>query len=569
MCGIAGIWNQADEGIMRAMVQAVAHRGPDGLAWSASGRHSVGAARLAIVGDPTAPAVFRDPITGLIALLNGEIYNYHSLRMELHRQGDFFRTDLEAEVICRLYARYGAGFASRLKGMFAIAILDGDRLVLARDRFGIKPLYYVQQGGKVAFGSEIKALLACPGITPQLNLAALAQIAVFGYICSPTYTLFLGIRQVQPGSVLVFDVDKTQVCRFGELPPARYLGESEEDDYEAAVAHLREHIIEMTATLLSHGNQPKGLYLSGGLDSSTIALVARAILGQPLSTFTLGDSRAGEDFAAARAVAARLGTQHVARVVDVEDYFAALDDFVYHYEMLVAGGVFDIHGAMAFHLLTETVSQHVRVAFSGEGADELFGGYYWIYTHPLGFSDRIRARLQQLPRESQVWRQVEDLFPQPEDELAYRRNLLDALVRSGLANYHLQSVDRSCGAFGFEVRPAYLYDDLADYALSLPIEYKVPDGNTTKRILRDAFRPEFKQLGLEWVLTRRKLGMPAALGNLAGLIAERMAAEVTDADFASHPLRPYLASKVDVYLFRKFAECFQLEMPDAIQVGAD
>ncbi len=568
MCGIAGLWNEASEPVVEAMARAVAHRGPDGLHFVARGSHSLGASRLAIVGSPTAPPIFTDPAANLSVLFNGEIYNVGVLRAELAAQGVPFQTDLESEVLARLYQREGVEFASRLSGMFAIAVLDGDTLVLARDRFGIKPLYYCDLGGKVAFGSEIKAVLRHPGVRARLSLSALEEVLVFGYVYSSADTLFEGIRQVEPGSVLVFDRDRYRRHRFGTIAGARYLASGEPIEYRTAVAQLREHLVKAVATQLMHDEHPKGLYLSGGLDSTTAAVIARVILGHPITTFTLADSVESEDFQAAKEVAARLGTRHVERIVDVEDYFVALDDFIYHCETVVAGGVFDLHGGVAFHLLTETVAQHVRVAFSGEGADELFGGYYWAYTHPLGFSDRIRDRLRRLPTDGRVGEHVERLFPEPEDELVYRRNLLDALLRGGLSNHHLQSVDRSCGAFGFEIRPVYLYDDLADFALSLPIEFKVPDKNTTKRILRDAFRPEFERLGLGWVLSRPKQGMPAAVEHLTRAIRQRMEAVVSDDHVASHPLRSYLATKSDVHLFDRFAERFHLEIPDVPQAGA-
>ncbi len=568
MCGIAGLWNEASKSVVRPMVSSMAHRGPDGSGSLISGNHSIGGSRLAIFGDAVAPAVFSDTKKNIQVLLNGEIYNYCTVRNHLACCGIHLRTDLEAELIAKLYLLEGPAFVSRLKGMFAIAILDGDRLVLARDRLGIKPLYYSDQGDKVVFGSEIKSILAHPSVRPVLSLPALEEATVFGYVYSPTDTLFEGIHQVEPGTVLVIEQGTRNVSRFGRLPSVRYQDEAEYLDYNTAVLQLRERMIEAVEAEFSHGNQDKGLYLSGGLDSTTIAVVAKAILGYPVTTFTLADNPDGDDFLAAREAASRLGTKHVERLVSISDYFESLDDFIYHYESIVAGGVFDVHGAMAFHLLSETVSKHVRVAFSGEGADELFGGYYWIYTHPLGFSDRIKNRLAAIRKPGRVEQYVKELFPEPENEHAYRQRLLDALMRSGLSNCHLQSVDRSCGAFGFEVRPLYLYDDLTDFALSLPIEYKVPNKETTKRILRDAFRPEFEKLGLGWVLTRLKLGMPAALDHLVEPIRARMEAAVADDYFARHPLRSYLSSKSDVYLFDRFAEQFRLELPDAVEAGA-
>jgi len=443
--------------------------------------------------------------------------------------------------------------------MFAIAILDGNRLILARDRFGIKPLYYINMGRKVIFGSEIKSILVHPDVTAQLH------IPVFGYVYSPDKTLFERIIQVEPGTVLIISKDGQLTKRFWQAPEASYFDPERHLDYSTAVIQLRQLIIETMDLLLAHGNHPVGIYLSGGLDSTILALVARNILGYPVTTFTLADGSETADLLAAREVSAKLGTRHIERRVTVDDYFNKLSHFVQHYESLVAGGVFDIHGGVAFHLLSETVSEHVKVAFSGEGADELFGGYYWIYTHPLGFADRIRNRLQFNPNGHGTHKLVDDLFPFPEDECIYRRNVFDALIKGGLANYHLQSVDRSAGAFGFEIRPAYLFDDLAAFALNLPIEYKAPDKRIIKRILRDAFKLELEQLGLDWVLTRLKEGMPAAVSSLAPLITERMEASIDDSTLSQHTLKIYLRCKSDVYLFNMFAETFQLGAEYALQ----
>jgi len=559
MCGIVGIWNQQDEATVARMAWSIASRGPDGIDWVVRDSNSLGASRLSIVGDPKASAIYFDPLTGVSVLLNGEIYNVNELRGQLLSRGIVFHSDLESEVVAKLYQIHGLAFAKLLKGMFAIAIVGRDWLVLSRDKFGIKPMYYVDHGDSVVFGSEIKALLEHPNSSAQLDISALQQSIVFGYVYAEDKTLFEGIRQVEPGTVAEFAINKRHIHRFWQLPQARYQKESEVLPYHDAVARLREVIIETMDLLLHHGNDSKGIYLSGGLDSTILTLVAQNILDYPVTTFTLADDPENPDFTAAKEVAGKIGTRHVERIVGLQDYFEILEDFLYHYETLLLGGVFDIRGAPAFHLLSQTVSEHVRVAFSGEGADELFGGYYWIYTHPLGFSDRIRNRLESIPAQDAVCRMVNELFPFPENEKIYQRNLLDALMKTGLSNCHLQSVDRSSGAFGFEVRPAYLYDDLAEFALRLPIEYKVPDVHTTKRILRDAFRPELERLGLDWVLNRKKQGMPSALANIAGQIQEKMESVVSDRTFSERPLKEYLHTKTDTYLFDIFRKNFLSE----------
>ena len=469
MCGITGIWNQPDDELIHEMAQSLAQRGPDGLDWITTDNSSLGSSRLAIVGDPNASAIFHDSEANISIMLNGEIYNVGDLRTELIASGITFHTDLETEVIAQLYTKYGIDFAEHLKGMFAIAVLDGNHLILARDRFGVKPLYYANVGQKVIFGSEIKSILAHPEVTAQLHITALEEITVFGYIYSPEKTLFEGIIQVEPGMIVTFSEEGQTTKRFWQAPQASYFDPEHHLDYSNAVIQLRQLIIETMDLLLAHGNHPVGIYLSGGLDSTILALVARNILGYPVTTFTLADDSETADLLAAREVSTKLGTKHIERRVTVDDYFNKLNHFVRHYESLVSGGIFDIHGGVAFHLLSETVSEHVKVAYSGEGADELFGGYYWIHTHPLGFSDRIRNRLQFNPNENGTHKLVDNLFPLPEDERVYQRNVFDALIKGGLANYHLQSVDRSACAFGFEIRPAYLFDDLAAFALNLPL----------------------------------------------------------------------------------------------------
>lgn len=566
MCGIVGIWNQVDRETVAKMARSVSHRGPDGLDCIVIGNNSFGASRLSIKGDPHASAIFHDIENDVVVMLNGEIYNIESVRSILVSQGCIFQTDLETEVLCQLYKRDGVDFVRKLQGMFAIAIMDNDRLVLVRDRFGIKPLYYAHSSGRVLFSSEIKAILTHPEFTTELYLPALEELFVFGYVYSLDKTLFEGIYQVEPGTVKVFKKEKQESKRYWQVPEACFLNREIHLDYQSAIRQLRTHIIKNIDNILSHGDHLVGIYLSGGIDSTILTLVARYILDYPVTTFTLSDSSDTADFLAAREVASKLGTKHVERKVSVEDYFNTIDHFVKYYEMIVAGGVFDIHGGVAFHLLSETVSNYVKVAISGEGADELFGGYYWIYTHTLGFSDRIRDRLNQLNSgNSDIHQIVNSLFPLPEDEQVYRRNVLSALINGGLANYHLQSVDRSAGAYGFEIRPAYLHDNISDFALKLPIEYKVPDKQSTKRILKDAFRPELEKLGLDWVPNRLKEGMPAAISGLIPAINQRIEDSIDDSEIMHHPLRDYLKSKSDIYFFDIFAKTFLPESIYAIQ----
>jgi len=557
MCSIIVIFNESNPAILRAMAEAIRHRGPDSFEVWENGRHGIAACRLSIFGDSDAPMIYTDPESGHTVLLNGEIYNYEDLWQELTDQGIQRSSNLEAELIDRLFVLYGLDFARHLKGMFAVAILDGDRLVLARDRFGIKPLYYAKSGRKIIVSSEIKGILRHSQVSPILNRGALEETRVFGYMIDQEATFFEGIHQIHPGAVVAFsESGSVENRRFGVFPQAVYLNGNGHPDYEEACIQVRTRVIQAVENMFRHGKMEKGIYLSGGVDSSTIALVASRLLGYPVQTFTLTDSGENPDFQAARRVSKALGTKHHEYFTTVEDYWCAVPDYMAHYESLMAGGVFHIQGGIAFHLLSRRIAENVRVAFSGEGADELFGGYYWIYTHPLGFSDRIRQNLKEIPPNDRMADYVNRLFPEPEDERIYRRNLFDHLVGAGLSNYHLQSVDRSAGAFGFEIRPLYLDDDLSQYAMALPIEYKVPDKKTTKMILKDAFRKDFEDAGIRWVHERLKMGMPSAISSIDKDIERQVAAAVSDAELKKHPLGGILGSKMNLLLYDLFEHLF-------------
>ncbi len=557
MCSIIVTYNESDKNNLKLMSEAVRHRGPDSFEVWTNGRHGIAACRLSIFGDENSPMIYKDDATESIILLNGEIYNYDELWIELSHKGLQRQTNLEAELIARLYEIHGLNFARYLKGMFAIVILNGSQLILVRDRFGIKPLHYIKSGNKIFVSSEIKGILKHPEISPILNKNALEETCVFGYIIDQEATFFKNIYQVLPGTIVVFNEDKVdKKNKFADLPQIEYLNGGFDTDYEKLKRNVRDLVIKATEKMFRHGNMDKGIYLSGGIDSSTIAFVAKKILGYPVRTFTLADNRNSPDFQSAKKVAKTLGTEHEEYIVTINDYWHALSDYIAHYECLMAGGVFDIQGGVAFHLLSQKVAKDIKVAFSGEGADEIFGGYYWIYTHPIGFSDRIRNNLKNILPNERMSDLVNTLFPEPENELIYRRNLFNFLIHGGLSNYHLQCVDRSAGAFGFEIRPLYLYDDLSQYALELPIEFKVPDKNTTKKILRDAFSQDFDEVGMSWVNERKKLGMPYAINELDKEIFEKVNGAISDDEIKNHPLGNILGSKMNLLIYDLFEHIF-------------
>lgn len=554
MCGICGIYSSNDIKKIEQMTAAIAHRGPDAsFVKIIEDKHTLGGARLQITGRSDAPFPYCRDESGPQVLLNGEIYNYRFWQKRLEDEGYKFFTGTDTEVVWALYHKYGAEFVRHLKGMFAIAILDGDRLILARDPFGIKPLFYCNNGGQLAFASEIKALLRWADTQLELKETALQEILTFGYIYSPKETLFGGIQQVGPGEILVFD-GKNIYTEVYYVPPGAFSLNGDEEDYNHQKMLLSTLLPGAMELVAGHSDHEIGVYLSGGVDSSLMAVLCKEVLGE-IKTFSLADGSLAPDLPWSRRVAKAINSEHHEIYVTLDDYLNELPHFVYHYENIVAGGVFDLQGGVAFQLLCKEASRHVRVALTGEGADELFGGYYWTYTHPLGFADRVRLRLHEATKNvsnDRLADQVNQLFPLPEDESLYRLNIFDALLKGGLSNYHLWSVDRSSGTFGFEIRPFYLYDDIVKLALELPVDFKSPRPGVTKLILKDVAGHYFARYGLENICNRKKFGMPAALGRLDIQVRDYINSHVSDIHMQRHPYKKYLTNKTDIFMFDLF-----------------
>lgn len=547
MCGICGTTGREDPALAERMLRTIRHRGPDSFDLAVSPTSSVGGCRLTIIGTNTSPL----PRAGSpLVLFNGEIYNYRELAADLKVALD--PMDAESHLVQHLLQTQGAQGIARLQGMFAIVAVEPDRIVLARDRLGIKPLFYATVNDEVVFGSEMKAILAHPDVSTALDEQALDETAVFGYISSPERTPFACIKQVPPGTIVEIAHGRHRVTQYW----APQLAESgETGDLGEWATAVRSQLRSGLAQMLEHDSLEKGFYLSGGVDSSLLAMLATESQARPVLTFTLADSNDSKDLVAARRIAESIGSDHYEFRVGLDEYLRELPVFVQHYENLIAGGVFDIHGGIAFQMLSRNVAKHVRVAFSGEGADELFGGYYWPYTHPLGFGETIRSRLAAAGCPPAVAMQVNELFPEAEDAAVYRRKVLDFLMQGALANYHLWSVDRSASAFGFEVRPAYLHDELVQLALSLPVEAKVL-GNHTKRVLKEAARPLYERWGVADLLHRKKSGMPAAVHGIGAQFERLASGLVPEQDVATHPFARWVKSPVEAVMFDLFQYTF-------------
>ncbi len=377
MCGICGMAGRSleapplDAAAMAAMTGVIAHRGPDDDGWHLTPGASLGARRLQVIDLAGSAQPLSNEDGSVWCAFNGEIYNYRELRDELRARGHRFSTDGDTETIVHLYEEHGPGFVEHLRGMFAIAVWDAPRrrLVLARDRMGVKPLYVSEGPRGLAFASEVKCLIAAGVLEPRLDPRSAELFLAWGFVPGPG-TLFAGVRKLPPASLLVWEDGRLARERRYWNPwdhPPSGLGRSWEEDGERLLEQLRASVrARMVADV------PVGAMLSGGLDSSLItALMAEAASG-PVRTFAIGFAEDGEanELADARQVAARLGTEHHELLTSASDHPDLLDEAAWHLEEPIA----DL-SQLGMLLLSRLARESVTVALCGQGADELLGGY--------------------------------------------------------------------------------------------------------------------------------------------------------------------------------------------------
>jgi asparagine synthase (glutamine-hydrolysing) len=376
ICGIATAHGVADVEAVRAMADLLAHRGPDSAGEHVDGGVALAARRLSILDLEHGDQPIANEDGSCVVVQNGEIYNYPELRRELEQAGHELRTHCDTEVHVHLYEEHGVNFAERLRGMFAVAIWDGrrGRLVLARDRYGIKPLYYRQAGGELRFASELRALPR-----GEIDLDALEAFLAFNSIPGP-YSIFRDVRKLPAGHVLVWENGTVALERYARPGPATE-DELRDGDEAELIEELRARLRDsVKAHLLS--DVPVGVLLSGGVDSAALAALAAQETPEPIHTFTIGFAeRSFDERADARLVAARYGTEHHELLVrpDPELLLRALAE--------AFDEPFADSSALPTYLVSRLAADHVKVALSGEGGDELFGGYY-TYAADL-FADRV------------------------------------------------------------------------------------------------------------------------------------------------------------------------------------
>src|SRR2546423_323801 len=383
MCGICGIASTNGSAVtdrVAAMSATLVHRGPDSFGEFSDGDIALAARRLSIIDLETGDQPIANEDGTLHVVQNGEIYNYRELRRELERAGHQFRTQGDTEVMLHLYEEHGDRFAERLRGMFAIAIWDARRrrLVLARDRFGIKPLYYRAADGELAFASELRALPR-----GEIDLDALEAFLAFNSIPAPL-TIFREIRKLPPGQPLTWEDGRVALKRFARPAP---IVELREDDEAELVEELRSRVRDsVRAHLVS--DVPVGVLLSGGVDSAFLAALAAEESSESLRTFSIGfEERSFDELADARLVAERYGTQHRELVLrpDAALLLPALAD--------AFDEPFADSSALPTYLVSQLAAQDVKVALSGDGGDELFGGYHTYAADLLALRVGRAARL--------------------------------------------------------------------------------------------------------------------------------------------------------------------------------
>ncbi len=371
MCGIAGVLHRSGQGpvsreAVTRMIQAIAHRGPDGSGVWVNGPVGLGHRRLAIIDISGGNQPMGDSCERTWIVFNGEIYNFLELRSELEALGYRFRTRSDTEVILYLYQEMGIRCVERLRGMFAFAIWDQDhrRLFLARDRLGKKPLYYADLGHTFLFASEAKSILTHPDVPRQVNLNALDDYLTYQYV-PPPLTMFKGISKLPPGCVLTVESDEVETTRYWDLAysPKRQWADAE------VVHHMRTLLTEAVKIRLM-SEVPLGAFLSGGVDSSIVVALMAQQSSQPVRTFSIGFAdQAYNELPYARMVARKYGTVHE-EFLCTADLLGILPKLVWHFDEPFADS-----SAIPTYYLAQMTRRHVTVALNGDGGDEGFAGY--------------------------------------------------------------------------------------------------------------------------------------------------------------------------------------------------
>ena len=572
MCGICGILTPdpslvPDRGLLERMRDLIAHRGPDGSGLYLGMGAGLAHRRLSIVDLAQGQQPMYSHDRRFVIVYNGEVFNHPALKTELEAAGVRYRTHSDTETVLHLYERLGERAVDRMRGMFALAIWDSleRRLFLARDRYGVKPLYYVHRpDGTLIFGSEIKALLPALGGRPELNREALPDFLA-NHAPSGEATLFTGIMRLAPGHTLTWQNGRITIRRYWDLPVAQSSegpppGSRAE---RALVAEFRERFTEAVRLRLM-SDVPLGMFLSGGIDSAAITAVMATLVKEPIRTFSVAFAeREANELEYARLVAKAYRTEHRETVVSPAEFFAELPRLVWHEDEPIAHP-----SSIALYFVSQLAARHVKVVLTGEGSDETLAGYnrYRVteYNARLGALYRrcvpglarrgLSLALESLPTTSRLRQRAARTFLMRGaglDELYFdnfavfgrvaQRALLSPELRAQLARvdpyaaYHralarvggrpllsqllyadvktylhelLMKQDQMSMAASIESRVPFLDHPLTEWVAALPQTMKLR-GTTTKWILRQAMQGRLPAP----ILARRKMGFPVPVGS--------------------------------------------------------
>ena len=534
MCGICGIaaWDPGrpvEAATIEAMASALVHRGPDGQGAHVAAGVGLGVRRLAIVDLDTGDQPIANEDGSVVVVCNGEIYNHVELRRELTRAGHRFRTRSDVETIVHLYEDHGVDCVYRLRGMFAFALWDARRrrLLLARDRMGIKPLVWAWAPDGLAFASEFKALLAAGLVEPRLDPAAVEDLFAWGWVLQPR-TMCAGIRRLPAGHLLVFEDGREQVRRWWAPPFVDESDRPRRTEAEWAEGLLAK--IKDAVRIHLRSDVPVGALLSGGLDSSGVVALAARILGRTVDTFSLGfDDPDHDEVGSVRTLDQFAGYDlrgHTS--IHSDSDFDILPRCVWSGENLVGFG----SGSVGQRIAQMTAAE-VKVALTGEGADEMLGGYWWYradrtmraVSRLVGFTrgwrvapprsvplaralrlaraptgpgpERFRAAAGPLGSEDREWLYSADLArsiaadprPPPETPAALEgKHPVEWLqywdITTHMHDYIIETLDRHTMAWSLEVRVPFLDHEVVEWCLAMPPSLK--QARREKRVLRRA-----------------------------------------------------------------------------------
>jgi asparagine synthase (glutamine-hydrolysing) len=560
MCGICGKLMLDSEAavspaLVKAMADTIAHRGPDDEGYYVSGQVGLGFRRLAIIDLKTGHQPLSNEDDTIWIVFNGEIYNYQELRDLLLSKGHAFKTRTDTEVIVHLYEEFGPKCLDKLRGMFAFAIWDANArsLFLARDRVGIKPLYYCLTDKSLVFGSEIKAILADPSVKREIAPELIDRFLTFLYMPGEE-TLLSGIQKLAPGHYLLIKDGKPEVRQYWDLDLAEPSRKISLKDAEAELQSL----LAKTVELHMIADVPVGVLLSGGVDSTAVLSLAVNGTDKKISSFTVGFSggQVADERPYAKLAAERYGTQHYDMTITAKDFAAFIPQYVWHMEEPVCEPP-----AIALYYVSKLARNHVKVLLSGEGGDEAFAGYsnyrnlVWLERLKQGIPslNRTFARglsiansLMHSARVAKYAPLMNDRFPdyyysrtsnpyhftgnrlgetyttgfaasidrehslEPVRRLQDKvgnRNMLDAMLyidtKTWLPDELLIKADKMTMANSVELRVPLLDHKVLEFATSLPSNFKL-NGFQTKYILKKALA---QKIPVE-IRDRKKTGFP-------------------------------------------------------------